>query len=67
MAPRSFAGNGEPFDTSSGPHRSKSEMFFFGKRFEIYEGFSLKEYFVNLATFLGDLCEIMLGDETVHV
>lgn len=69
MAPRSFAGNGEPFDTSSGPHRSKSEVsfFFFGKRFEIYEGFSLKEYFVNLATFLGDLCENMLVDETVHV
>lgn len=54
------------------PHRaliaqSRRFFFLFGKRFEIYEGFSLKEYFVNLATFLGDLCEIMLGDETVHV
>lgn len=54
------------------PHRaliaqSRRFLFFFGKRFEIYEGFSLKEYFVNLATFHGDLCEIMLGDETVHV
>lgn len=54
------------------PHRaliaqSRRCSFFFRKRFEIYEGFSLKEYFVNLATFLGDLCEIMLGDETVHV